>query len=627
MLRYLFALLLLCTFSAQYTIAQTDGAQVFYVKKSPSVASDFPLAYKASGQGKVYENTFKIAQSNYDPFLAITVAWFDGSANDDNTEIEITLNNTKTGLQKKYLIHHDEHVTVSDRKVGQIIYAEKGFDEFTLKVRTALTSSTEATQLIVNTFNPKPLLDARSTGATPASSYYNNTARDISACPCPIPPYKSRTEWGCPQGQTTNATTYTTVTHLILHHSAGSNTSSNWDAVVLSIFNSHTSAATGYSDIGYNWLVAPNGQLYEGRGGGNNIQGAHYCGFNANTMGVCALGTYTTVNFPDTAKVTLTKIFAWKACNSGINPMGASPHYSVSGNLNNISGHRDGCATECPGNTNYAFLPTLRNDVQNFITSCVPCPPPGTPTITATPSATVCNGDSIKLKVTAANCGSCTYSWNTGSTADSIWVKNPGTYTVFVSNACGRVSQIRSVLFTANTPTSFSINSSGCPNSNLVFTPTSVVNGGSNPVFTWFVNGVSSGTGATFNIANATNGTQVYATMQSNGTCPTPNPSTSNTITVNCIVSAIVPIDGLSNLSLVPNPIKGFAQLKFTMATPTLINMYVVGQTGARVLEYKRELFSGTNTKTLNFSNLAAGKYQLVLVSNKGTQFLSFMKQ
>ncbi|MEZ4907434.1 MAG: hypothetical protein R2771_07300 [Saprospiraceae bacterium] len=42
-------------------------------------------------------------------------------------------------------------------------------------------------------------------------------------------------------------------------------------------------------------MIDPNGVIYEGRGGGDNVMGAHMCGHNYNTMGICALGTYSNI--------------------------------------------------------------------------------------------------------------------------------------------------------------------------------------------------------------------------------------------------------------------------------------------------------------------------------------------
>ena len=198
---------------------------------------------------------------------------------------------------------------------------------------------------------------------------------ESSTAKYPKPVITSRTEWGCPDGQGNPRSTpnYTTVTHLIVHHTAGSNTSSDWAAVVRSIWNFHI-FTNGWSDVGYNYLIDPNGVIYEGRAGGDNVVGAHFSCQNGGTMGVSLLGTFTTVQPTTTALTSLKEVLSWKADQRNIDPAVASYHAGMRENLANISGHRDGnglaqsCgATECPGEMLYPLLPGIRSEVRNLV--------------------------------------------------------------------------------------------------------------------------------------------------------------------------------------------------------------------------------------------------------------------
>lgn len=214
-------------------------------------------------------------------------------------------------------------------------------------------------------FNP-----GKTGGITPAV-----TPGERTYCPCPQPDFQGRLDW-CPDGDCPYDPTPapTDVTHLIVHHSAGVNTSSDWAAVVRSIWDFHVNT-NGWDDIGYNWLIDPNGVLYEGRP--DNWLGAHFCGQNGGTMGVCMLGTYTSVTPSDISKETLRNLLAWKSCQEDIDPLDFSFHNSSGLNLYHISGHRDGCNTECPGNAFYPELPDIRLAVADYIaTSCNPIAPP-----------------------------------------------------------------------------------------------------------------------------------------------------------------------------------------------------------------------------------------------------------
>ena len=187
----------------------------------------------------------------------------------------------------------------------------------------------------------------------------------------PRPPVVTRTEWSCPQGQgSLGSPSVTLPTHLIVHHSAGSNSSSDWPAVVRSIYTLHTQT-NGWSDVGYNWLIDPNGVIYQGRAWyqntNDNVIGAHFCGTNSKTMGVCVMGTYTSISPTTAAKESLVEIFAYKANEQSIDPLGQSYHSSSGLTLYNICGHRNGCSTECPGTNLYNQLPQIRDSVYTLL--------------------------------------------------------------------------------------------------------------------------------------------------------------------------------------------------------------------------------------------------------------------
>ncbi len=313
----------------------------------------------------ILSKPFPIKIEEIQPFLSFTCGWNEEKNGEEkkNSSIEIRFSTDGNNWKKWQLLNEDEHSSNTKYQfVSQLIFAEKETRFYQLRIQTnLLMKGFIIKDLFLNFFSPGNL-----PAKTKKNEEQNQSASKINACPCDQPSYINRTAWGCTQGSVSYS--YTTVTHLLVHHSAGSNTSSNWPAVVLSIWNSHVNT-NGWADIGYNWLIDPNGQLYEGRGGGNNVVGAHFCGFNTGTMGTCMLGTYTSENITDSAKKKLVKILAWKCCNSSISPTGSAFHTTSNLTLNKISGHRDGCSTECPGNFLYQYLPTLRTDVDTYINS------------------------------------------------------------------------------------------------------------------------------------------------------------------------------------------------------------------------------------------------------------------
>jgi hypothetical protein len=183
---------------------------------------------------------------------------------------------------------------------------------------------------------------------------------------CSKPSFTTRTTWRARASRSTPSTS--TVNFLCVHHEAGSNSSTDWAARVRAVQNLHMDV-NGWSDIGYNYLVDPNGVAYEGRGGGENVIGAHLCGKNTNTMGVCMLGTYTSVRPTNNAEYTLKRILAWKIVQRGLNPLGTGFH--VDRTINVISGHRASCSTDCPGTALFNDLGRLRTDINtNFVSKC-----------------------------------------------------------------------------------------------------------------------------------------------------------------------------------------------------------------------------------------------------------------
>ena len=296
------------------------------------------------------------------PFIACSVGWDEDGLAATNSRLRISTSRDSSEWTDWTDIQVDGHaVEAKWQACTELVYLPAGSRFYRMEILTnRLGRGRVMKRMQINFFDPGP---------TPTVGV--EAVREpagVAACPCEKPNVVTRAGWSCPQTNNPGYG-YTTVTHLIVHHSAGSNTQSDWAAVVLSIWNGHV-YTNGWADIGYNYLIDPQGRLYEGRGGGENVTGAHFCGTNGGTMGTCMLGTYTSASITDTSRRMLTRLLAWKACGSNISPAGSSWHPSSSRTLNHISGHRDGCATECPGAMTFAELPALRTAVVNQIAAC-----------------------------------------------------------------------------------------------------------------------------------------------------------------------------------------------------------------------------------------------------------------
>nr|WTB31645.1 peptidoglycan recognition protein [Streptomyces sp. NBC_00830] len=189
----------------------------------------------------------------------------------------------------------------------------------------------------------------------------------------PRPTIITRKGWGADEELREEAFAYTkSVKAAFIHHSATGNkyTCSQAPSVLRGIYRYHVESS-GWRDIGYNFVVDKCGNIYEGRAGGvtKAVQGAHTLGFNTNSMGIAVLGTFTTSDPPAAAVNAIAKLTAWKLGLFGADPSSKTTLVSGGGNLfkkgtkvelNVISGHRDGFATECPGTRLYKQLGSAR---------------------------------------------------------------------------------------------------------------------------------------------------------------------------------------------------------------------------------------------------------------------------
>lgn len=184
------------------------------------------------------------------------------------------------------------------------------------------------------------------------------------------------------------------VYHTIIHHSAGSNSDKDYTKVVRNIYLFHTQN-NGWDDIGYNFVIAQNGQIFDGRDNQgvadeDNIKGAHFCGKNNNTMGVCLLGNYETTQPTDATLSSLANLLAWKFPKEKISPFDYFQHPRNTQNalyLPALGGHRDGCSTLCPGENIFSIIPEIKEKVCLKMDSC------------QVPIASIKNEDGPKINV------------------------------------------------------------------------------------------------------------------------------------------------------------------------------------------------------------------------------------
>jgi N-acetylmuramoyl-L-alanine amidase len=191
------------------------------------------------------------------------------------------------------------------------------------------------------------------------------------------PPILPRSAWGAEQCPPRVAPEYGEVKVALIHHTVSINdyTPEDVPSMILGICRYHRNS-NGWNDIGYNFLVDKFGRIWEGRAGGVDkaVVGAQAQGYNAQSTGISNLGTFSTVPQTDVALDAMAKLIRWKLPLHGqptagtvqVTSAGGSSNRYPSGTeitLQRVSGHRDVDSTSCPGDSLYAQLQTLRQEV------------------------------------------------------------------------------------------------------------------------------------------------------------------------------------------------------------------------------------------------------------------------
>jgi len=155
---------------------------------------------------------------------------------------------------------------------------------------------------------------------------------------------------------------------IILHHTAeATKNERNPMEIMRAIYAYHT-VTRGWGDIGYNFVLDQEGNIYEGRLGsreGGMPVGAHVAYHNIGTIGVSLMGNFQIEEPNEKQMQVLTLLLAKLSRDYDINPLGRD--FYLGTNSYNISGHSDvarhGHETACPGINLKKRLPALRREV------------------------------------------------------------------------------------------------------------------------------------------------------------------------------------------------------------------------------------------------------------------------
>ncbi len=147
------------------------------------------------------------------------------------------------------------------------------------------------------------------------------------------------------------------VKKIIVHHTATAKDLDDPMKAIRDIYIWHT-ISKGWGDIGYNYIIDQQGNIYEGRYGGEMVVGAHAGRGNHGSIGIAVLGNFQDEDPPEAVVTALTALIKEKAQKYNIDTEGDDLFRGE--NYPNIMGHREIMSTACPGDKLFELLPLVR---------------------------------------------------------------------------------------------------------------------------------------------------------------------------------------------------------------------------------------------------------------------------
>ncbi|MFB9956393.1 N-acetylmuramoyl-L-alanine amidase [Cellulomonas denverensis] len=204
----------------------------------------------------------------------------------------------------------------------------------------------------------------------------------------------SRAGWGADESLRGCTPDYSrSMVSAAVHHTASANgyTAAAVPGIIRGFYAYHTrpeaAGGRGWCDIGYNFLVDQYGRIFEGRAGGitSTVVGVHTGGFNSRTIGVAAIGDYSSYGPSGALAESISQLIAWKFAVHRIQANASVTMTSGGGaskypagtvvTFPTIYAHRDAALTSCPGQALYNLLPDIRNRVAQLANATVAASP------------------------------------------------------------------------------------------------------------------------------------------------------------------------------------------------------------------------------------------------------------
>jgi hypothetical protein len=348
---------------------------------APHAFQSLPTIAGANDQGVVQQTP---PQTAPEPFTDVLVRWHANEPAGSQFRVELRVSNDNATWTDWVYLEPDTQLS-DGPQWSNIFYVDLA--RF-YQIRTTAHGGTDGTQPTLTDLDVHTLFVPDLPVAEPHTTLADIAASGATTNALPRPAYVSRTAWGNPNGEDAPDAPpeFRTATHLVVHHTADANSlgtrEPNWASRVRAIWSYHTHSL-GWGDIGYNWLIDPNGVIYAGRAGSTDTTtdavGFHDAA-NYGSMGVSVLGTYSTVAPTAAAQASLVNVLAWKAQQRGIDLFGKAYYEGCAKStycfahktgviVPTLAGHRQVMATACPGDAFMAIMPTIRQRVVDKIRS------------------------------------------------------------------------------------------------------------------------------------------------------------------------------------------------------------------------------------------------------------------
>ncbi|MFI6123619.1 peptidoglycan recognition protein [Streptomyces sp. NPDC051064] len=338
------------------------------------------LALKQEGRGEA-----TLSRRTTEPFGMLGVSWPDADAEIKGT-IEVRTRGAETGewtgwvALEPYLPGLDG-ARPTERGSTEPVWVGRS-DGAEVRVSDGAASGTLPAGLRLDMVDPVAGAGTAQSGGTDAEPAAFASAEVEPGPPstAPQPPVVTRAEWGADESINDEGPIYLeggVIKAVFVHHTTNGTYDCAEAAALVRALHVYHVKTNGWRDLGYNFLVDKCGTIFEGRQGGIDqpVMGAHTYGFNAESTSVAIIGDYTDAGAPNVALEATARVAAYKLGQYGGDPAGSTTlvagatqkNYSgrefVAGqsySFDQISGHRDGFNTECPGMKLYPQLPTIR---------------------------------------------------------------------------------------------------------------------------------------------------------------------------------------------------------------------------------------------------------------------------